>query len=327
MKKISSDNGRFFVYSFSHLCVDALCCYLLYQLSPSPVLWILVYHGIAFALQPVIGYVTDRYHHFNYGLIAMIFIGLSWAVFTPLPSVILAGLGNALFHLEGGYVSLHRKEQGIRHGGIFVGPGALGIGIGTVCGKFHYLNIYLFLILFFLPAFLLILMTEKAERKERTEFHICNGEIIPVFLSVVIRGYAGFLVPSMADDPVTTLLIFLFSMLGKMLGGILSEKLGVRRVSVISQLLCIITLPLCYFLKSFVYVSVFLINIPMAVTLCALCDCAEEHTGFAFGLAPLGLFIGFILKLNLTLPSTVSLVVCMVLCGCSASLFHHMFQS
>jgi len=81
MKKISSDNGRLFVYSFSHLCVDALCCYLLYQLSPSPVLWILVYHGIAFALQPVIGYVTDRYHHFNYGLIAMIFIGLSWAVF------------------------------------------------------------------------------------------------------------------------------------------------------------------------------------------------------------------------------------------------------
>ena len=71
---ISSENGRLFIYAWCHMCVDALCCLLLYQTHANAWLWIIGYHALAFALQPVFGLMIDRHPAIPAGKISILLI-------------------------------------------------------------------------------------------------------------------------------------------------------------------------------------------------------------------------------------------------------------
>jgi hypothetical protein len=67
----------------------------------------------------------------------MILIGTSTVIYLWLPfaAVIFAGIGNALFYIGGGTISLSLIPRKATAPGIFVAPGALGVLVGTLLGK------------------------------------------------------------------------------------------------------------------------------------------------------------------------------------------------
>ncbi|MGN0363950.1 MAG: hypothetical protein ACI4ET_14080 [Bilifractor sp.] len=338
---------RLAAYAWSHLCVDALCCFLLYRIKADSLLWIIVYHGIAFAFQPVIGAFTDRHPVFPAGRISITLILAAYA-FAMVPSlaVVMAGIGNALFHLEGGYVCLHgnvsvnepgveepdpenknhaqnhKNTDNIAAGGLFVGPGALGIGLGTIAGQAEWAGTFpvstpIFLLIFGASAFILLwsIRITPALRSKRVFYHsIRKGKrdiiLVLVFFSIVIRGYGGFLVSApelngLSAFRISLLTPFVLSMLGKMTGGLIADRFGIRRTAVWSQIAAAAVLLAGWWLPVS-WLCYFLVNIPMAATLAALSDCLPENTGVAFGLAPLGLFIGYILHHAVPIQDVVS---------------------
>ncbi len=320
---IRNQNGQLAVYAVCHCLMDFACCFLLMKLRVDALLWIVGYHGLAFAMQPVIGAIVDRspllpHGVFGFGLVIIAYIIARWQ---PIAAVLLAGVGNALFHLEGGYVSMHRLDHKLAPLGIFVAPGALGIALGTVLGMSR-LPFRLTGLAVLLPSLLVLVLTPLTLRmRERVNHYGVNRAggmiLILTFISIIIRSYAGFIVPIPELSKDARIIAAAFSaMIGKAMGGYLADHFGSRRTALISQFAAPVLL-----LSSFLpvgLISVVLINLPMAVTLASLSDEMPEHTGIAFGMAPLGLYFGYVLSMMIVLPEGMAMWVCMglmILCG------------
>lgn len=334
---IKSENGMLAVYTYSHFCVDAVCSFILWSRMQENEIWVvlllLLYHALAFAFQPIIGYVCDKHKNLKVGIMGTGFVSAALLITTVLPiiSVFVAGLGNAFFHLEGGYVSLHREKRNIEPGGIFVSGGALGIGLGSVCGRFltdtDHINILFLLIT--ISSFILTLLTNVNIdlRKKSGAFGIVRKDISVemalslICISVFVRGYAGLIYPVYGLEGKNKIIILAVTMFcAKFVGGIVADRFGIKKITVISQVLaaiCLIagqsTIMGC--------MGIFLLNIPMAVTLAALSDCLPENTGLAFGMAPLFLFTGMILTYGYAPKGYICNIVCMVLLLVTAGLF------
>lgn len=302
---------RLITYTLSHFCVDFLCVLILYgtfsHLS-SAVYAFLTYHILGFGLQPLAGYFNDSHLKLSAGALGSLLVLIA-CIFTLLNSwiaVILAGIGNALFHVGGGYVSLHHGTNKLNFGGIFVAGGALGVALGTILGKaiplwaIAIIGIIIGGISLIISAKNDISVTEKMTPTcftlVRTNLNLTLVLIITIF-SIIIRGYAGLILPLDWKTQLWMSLITAMVMtLGKGLGGFLADRFGARKVCFIALLLAI---P-CVWCSNIMVISligIFLLNVPMSVTLAILCQCFPNNTGFAFGLAPLGLFIGYILAL------------------------------
>lgn len=324
---IRTENGQLAVFAGCHFLMDFLCCFLLVKSSPDALWWIAGYHGLAFALQPVIGMLTDRYRNVPYGLISAVLILLAYmtAGFSTALASVTAGLGNALLHLEGGYVSMHRRDHRMGPLGLFVAPGAVGIGLGKVLGASNVpmmigiAGCTVMLVLMYLTP------VQKEVRERRQYYGInkkVNGILLFAFLSVMIRSYAGFIVPvNEFSGSLQIILAAVCSMLGKLAGGYLADRYGAGRTAVCSQSAGILLFTTMFLPVSLLFV--FLINIPMAMTLASMSDCLQEDTGSAFGLAPLGLFIGYLLNAAMPLTSSMKVPLCTVLmCICAYLLYH-----
>ena len=127
-------------YIFAHFAVDFACAFLLFRLlydDPQWYLCLLIYNFCAFAMQMPIGLLADKWNRnavcaaIGCGLIAFSF-GFSYI---PVLTVIIAGIGNSLFHVGGGIDVLNVSSKNPTLLGIFVSPGALGIFLGTILGK------------------------------------------------------------------------------------------------------------------------------------------------------------------------------------------------
>lgn len=334
---IKSENGMLAVYTYSHFCVDAVCSFILWNRMQeneiSVVLLLLLYHALAFAFQPIIGYVCDKHKSLKVGIMGTGFVSAALLISTVLPivSVLIAGLGNAFFHLEGGYVSLHREKRNIGPGGVFVSGGALGIGLGSVCGRFlthvGYINILFLLIA--ISSFILTLLTnvDMKLRKKSGAFGIVRKDISTemalglICISVFVRGYAGLIYPVYGLEGKNKIIILAVTMfLAKFVGGMMADRFGIRRIAVISQAVAAICLIAS---RSTIIgcIGIFLLNIPMAVTLAALSDCLPENTGLAFGMAPLCLFAGMVFTYGYAPKGHDSNIICMALLLITAVLF------
>lgn len=304
---MKNENTALAAYTFGHFCMDGFCLFLyayFFESSPETILTAyLVYHAFSFMMQPFLGMLCDRFPKPNYSLVSACLAAFALALcgFVPYAALALAGISNTFFHLDGGYVSLHRKGRSIAPGGIFVGGGAIGVSVGRILatgfeGSFlPFFFACLMVVALFLIA---IFFSPDAEcRKRNGKFGIIS-EYSPAaiavlsFVSIMVRGFAGSLTEIHLNTGVTAnaVIISLAVLAGKMSGGFIVEKFGIARTSAAALLLaavafCIPGAPVI------ALVGVFLMNIPMSVTLAALSDSMPENTGFAFGLAPLALII------------------------------------
>lgn len=280
----------------AHFLVDFCCAFLLHRLVIGQGQWaqyLLIYNFCAFAVQMPLGLLADKLgENARFAVLGVLLVGFSVLFFRlPLLLALLLGLGNALFHVGGGLVILNGSEKAGPLG-LFVSPGALGIYLGTLLGKAETLPLLLPLLLL-LPFAILL---HKVQSKNTT-FTLplprkVSVPLLALLAVVILRSLLG----TSMDFPwkAETGLLLLFSLaLGKAMGGLLADRIGLGRAVFYPLLLSALLFlfsnnALCGLL------AVFLFNMSMPLTLYMAARRLPGTKGFAFGLLTFGLFLGFL---------------------------------
>ncbi len=299
---MTGEKRRLAFHAAAHFTVDLSCFFALWSAAlrgdDAPLL-ILLYNFLAFALQAPLGALLDRMDDarpctiLGCGLVAWGVLSLAF----PLPSVMLLGLGNALFHVGGAVTSLRHRPGDALYAGIFVAPGALGVALGTLSGKGSLVSPLLFVMLLLICIAAIWLGGSGAKREcdnicmPSPMNHIGAGAILCCLISIGIRSFAGFTVQTLSGTAALLLLGASASCFGKLFGGILTGWIPYRIAGILG--VGIGGLIMAFFPASYVtYAGIFLFNLAMPLTLSAVMAALPGHAGFGFGLTTLALFLG-----------------------------------
>jgi len=296
-------------YALAHCFVDLSCAFLLFRIlpdSPQRLLCFLLYNFCAFALQMPLGLLIDRLdRNAVVAALGCVLVAAAYGLaLSPLAAAVVCGMGNSLFHLGGGVDVLHLSRKNSAPLGIFVSTGALGLWIGTQLGKGGTFSPFAPLCALVFCALLLTSSQwyyHKNWRSENTPlaFPTPSRSLIFCALSllavVILRSYVGFTLsfPWKGTLPLWAIQLVLAPVLGKALGGLLADRLGLLRVSVYSLLLCA-GLFLFPHVPAAGVPGLLLFNMTMPLTLWAMARLFPDAPGFSFGLLTFGLFLGFL---------------------------------
>lgn len=332
--RLKGRSARLIAYSAAHFFVDFACALLLLSSGraggPEG---FLLYNYCAFALQMPLGILADRLDK-NAGLAAL-GCGLVAAAFAlpaaPLALAVVAGVGNALFHVGGGVDVLGDGCGRASSLGIFVSPGALGLFAGSaLAGVFPGVCAVLLLALC-AGAILFVARLYGRLRRSGNAALCLRGVLGPrrrpaallavagLVLVVVLRSYVGLAVqmPWQAADGWSFAAV-LAVVLGKCAGGLAADRFGARRAGPAS-LLAAGALFLLGENPLAGTAALFLFNMTMPMTLSALARLLPGAKGLAFGLTTFALFLGF-LPVGLNLAPAAGLWTAAALCAVSAAL-------
>ena len=314
-----------------HFLVDGLCLCSLYLLMNASFEMLhffgffVIYNVLAFLTQPLTGWWADRMEQRHWLLflsVAFLTLGVltvsllnaplsaNYPVIAVVASIFL-GMGNSLFHVWGGKQTVIKKGNDMRHIGVFVSTGALGLAVGFVLCSWALL--YIFLLSICVLGYIFVKMELDMKFAQMTEVKGSESDvndsespswgkavvclaIIAIAAFVLFRSFVGESISSGIHKDNLLLLIFAaVAMAGKMAGGWIARYSGI----VWSTSIFIIGAMICYFLKSegmtTVLIGLFLINCTMPVTL-YLANCLlKEREGLAFGILAAALIPGYLL--------------------------------
>lgn len=309
-KKLSlrSISTSLFVYGSAHATVDAICAAVIFSILGAKIFnttqflsLVILYNALAFGLQAILGLAVDRSRSpRTAALLGCLLTGSSAVLFTSFPvlAVAFAGIGNALFHVGGGSISLNLTPKKATAPGIFVAPGALGLFVGTMLGKSGQFAMLPFLLTLAVLCILMfaVKMPEMNYRKRgyaEDKPRYFELILLLVFTSIAIRSVVGFVLVFPWKSHVDLLTILIVAVvLGKGVGGILADRFGWIRVAVGALIVSIPSLVLGANTPLLAICGMFLFNITMPVTLVAISNMLPGRPGFAFGITCLALFLG-----------------------------------
>jgi FSR family fosmidomycin resistance protein-like MFS transporter len=301
-------------YGVIHACVDFATVTAVFRAGRllhagvlTPFALVVSYDILAFALQCPLGAVVDRFRATRGAVGLGLLFTLASVLLVPVSGVatmLAAGIGNALYHLGAGARVLEAAEGRSAPAGFFVAPGALGLGLGIWFGRQGTLPAW--------PLALLIGLCwpvawklsahapggEAPHSRVQVRRHEASSAVWPiilslVLLSVMVRSFVGF-----AGDyqcPKTTLLAWglpLAGFSGKLLGGMISDRLGWLETTVGALLL---SAPFIAWNGGSVYLvlpALLVFQTTMPVTLTAVYLLFPEKPAMAFGLPSLALVLG-----------------------------------
>ncbi len=301
-------------YSAAHLLVDMCCIILMLSTGGFGLRDFILYNFCAFAMQAPFGLVTDMLKRSS--LVAALGCVLTGSAFAftsvPILPVVLAGLGNALFHVGGGADVLHRSGKRAASLGVFVAPGAIGLFLGRLLVPLRLVPV--------LPAALMAVCAVAL-------LFICKGDVtflrsdvppvslaalkepralvcaVCLFLVVVLRSWVGMLFGFSWSTGVLAAVTVLCVALGKAAGGFLSDKTGSLAAGALTLGLSAV---LFVFSDNAVagLIAVLLFQCSMPVTLFEASQLMPGAKGFSFGLLTLALFTGYVLSLCVPLAGS-----------------------
>ena len=303
------------IYALVHMAVDLSCAFLVYTYvlgGEQWYLWLLLYNFCAFALQVPIGAAADRLDRNSCvavggcaGVLAGLLLGIAGF---PAGAAVVAGVGNACFHVGGGIDVLNRSERRAAPLGIFVAPGALGIFLGTMLGRAGTEAAVWIGGLLILSA---VVIRAAAGREKLWltsgnapfSFSVPSSSVpsgrtlmaAACFLAaVILRSYSGMIqnFPWKETLAGSGLILAGAVVLGKMAGGVLADKLGIQRTAFRSMCAAAVG-SLCLVYPAAGILAVFFWNMSMPLTLWAVSKVFPGAKGFGFGLLTFGLFVGF----------------------------------
>jgi FSR family fosmidomycin resistance protein-like MFS transporter len=216
----------------------------------------------------------------------------------PVAAVVFAGLGNALFHVGGGSVSLNLTPRKASAPGIFVATGAIGIFLGTLLGKGGQFVAWPFILALFILCIMMFIIRKPEMNYDRKEIPANKTNhfeliLLLVLLSIAIRSLVGtMLVFPWKTSLDLAIVLTAAIVLGKGLGGILADKFGWIKIAIGSLILSIPLLILGANVPFLAIIGMFLFNITMPITLTAISNIMPGRPGFAFGITCLALVIG-----------------------------------
>ena len=300
------------VYAVTHAVVDGTCAAIFFWavtaglMGGTSVLYAaLAYNALAFALQPILGLAIDRLDAPRAAgvvgcLVTAAAVPLALSAHLVLPALVIAGLGNAVFHLGGGIVSLRHSPGKATAPGIFVAPGAAGLFIGAAVARAGG-PIWLFAPLLVALAALVGLCgrsrpapSAAVGRSARSGAGPGVASAVLLVLAVVaLRAFAGGAVGfTWKAAPALAIAVVVAVVAGKVLGGIVADRLGLRVAGVGALAVSVPLLVLGYGTPLAGLAALLALNMTMPITLVAMADPLPGHEGFAFGLTCLALFVG-----------------------------------
>ena len=326
-----------YLYFYIHFIVEVACFFYLTRVTNnSLIVWFIpfIYDGLAFVPQSMIGYISDKYPKINMGFIGVALLVIAYLIYgltdmSIFVSLIILCLGNCFLHIAGAENTLKTGEGRLSPSAIFVAGGSFGVVSGKLLARSSINPLWLIIPILSIIPFILLADTYKTNKSNTNKFNYVKDNINPyivvliAFFVVIIRGYMGYGIPTSWNKTTTQLIIFFFTMgLGKALGGILSDRFGIRRIAIISTLLAI---PFLCFGDNLMLVSligVMFFSMTMSITLGILVSVLKKTPGLAFGITTIGLFLGtapiFFIKLNMTINIIIIIVfsiICSLLLG------------
>lgn len=331
------------IYSLCHFMVDFVCA--IFILGKLPyiantnnefIISVIVYNFFAFASQVLLGYILDKFKNYKYiAIIGICFVGLCYLINFNNIFILatLVGIGNALFHLEGGVNIYSLSDRKAFLNGLFVAPGALGIFLGTT---FHdeIIITYLPLILIIISIVLLFLVQKREIDKELEENKKDNFNnfsialiVILIGISIIVRSIGGSAIIYTWKSGFTLGFIYTISIvIGKAFGGLLADKFGLLKVALISLTCSAICLILGYNVHIFAYIGILLFNIPMPITLTILENTLTKKIACAVGLNTMFLFIGYLICfIDITINNNFILIGSILLAMLSIYFAHKLY--
>ncbi len=239
-------------------------------------------------------------------------VGIGWFTFRiPVLMITLIGVGNGMFHVGAGMEVLHDSDSRFAPPGMFIATGAVGVFLGTTWGK-QFLPLWnTFIMIMFICAAVLILWSFlmkfiqeqdsnrlQASTSPKQSVHKKSIKISAVcclllFFVVFIRSYYGGLTNYTWKTGFTLGLVFTLCVAGgKFCGGILADKIGIRKAVTLSLGAAGLTALLSFKTPIAGCTSIFFFNMTMPLTLSLLVNLMPRYSGFAFGLLMLALFLG-----------------------------------
>lgn len=335
MRKSFNPSG--IIYFYIHFVVEVLCFYFLTAIvGDNLILWLapFIYDILAFVPQLLIGAISDRFAKIPFGIIGMtlLLLGLSFMSFgVSLPTIILTiiiALGNACVHVNGAEVTLRSSHGKIFPAALFVSGGSFGVITGKLLVGLAQPWILILLGVTTIPV---ILLAEKYRSQSNgakipcKDFNFTNKKVpllaiaLLAGLVVAIRGYVGYGIPtSWNKTTIQTIMLFSFMGIGKALGGLLVDKIGIRKTAFMSMLAAT---PFLIFGDQNMYISligVMFFSMTMAITLAILVSAFPKNPGFAFGITTVGLALGsmptFFVRINNVFANSTILIVASILC-------------
>lgn len=322
------------LYGAAHLVVDTICAAVVFHCSPrNPAgagdlfcAFLFLYHALAFGLQPAIGLFVDMTKTPRRAAVAGCLLTAIALLFLPWPvaAVVLAGVGNAVFHIGGGIISLRLTPGRATAPGLFVAPGSLGLLLGAILGQQSFflasegdagclLQGSLFasqaagcvmtciglaaiaVVVSALMAHMPVPADKEPRSAARSSLPSGRGEIVLVLIlgAIVVRSYMGFLVTfPWETQPWSLVAVTLAAVAGKALGGWWADHWGWRRVAIGAS---VCATPLLVGSSAWPLLAIpglFLLNVTMPVTLAACAAAVPGYPGFAFGLTCLAILGG-----------------------------------
>jgi MFS transporter, FSR family, fosmidomycin resistance protein len=313
------------IYGAAHLVVDACCAAVAFGIvskqsasNDTFIAMLLLYHALAFGLQAPIGLAVDALDMPRFAAVLGCFLSAMALMFTssPMLSITIAGVGNAIYHIGGGIVCLRITPQCVTAPGLFVAPGSLGLFLGVILGKSGQLmTAPLFPIAVVLCFFMACTLIPKAETPAKKTNCINRGELIIglMLITIGIRSCLGFLTSfSWETQPLSLLLLTMATVFGKAFGGFFADRWGWIRVGV-GSLLASLPFMACSSIYPLAAIpGLFLLNMTMPIALVAVASAIPNHSGFAFGLTCLAILFGSLpslLGVSLGNPIFVSLAI------------------
>ena len=332
------------IYSICHFIVDFVSCIFVLGVAPNfcydangeflydiYIAEVIIYNFFAFAFQVPMGFVMDKLKLYKYvGIIGFCLIGICYAFGAGNPIILasLVGIGNGLFHLEGGTNAFNNSKGKAFLNGLFVAPGAFGIFFGAFF--YEVLSITYIPIILIIIAILLLLFVQNDKLEyveEEQEQIVKNGSkynskavlsiLILIGISIVVRSIGGGAIKyswKPADSLLIGTLYVSCVVLGKAFGGFIADRMGLKKTALGALSLACISLILGFSFPFFGYFGIFLFNVPMAITLVLLERCNAKNLATMVGSNTLFLFIGYLICLNpITLNNYAVLIVSIIL--------------
>lgn len=294
--------------SAAHFAVDLACGFVCLGVFvpgaaslEEAALGVFLYNLLAFAAQPLLGAVCDRFPRRPWAALGCLtvaagallgWLSLGWG------AVVLCGLGNALFHPGGGRDALVSSPGTLWEGGVFVSTGALGVALGMFWGA-AFPRPWMAGALAALLGLCALFCWKTPLFQPKRGAAIPGASSLPFWWvvglalgSVALRAFVGGAVPLPWKTGLWALAAAAAAFLGKAAGGFLADRVSPRLAGVGALLLSLPLLCLGWAHPLPSLLGLLCFNMTMPVTLGAVTDKLPNAPGLAFGLTAQFLFVG-----------------------------------
>ena len=328
---------------FIHFIVEITSFYVITSYASLEIAAVLAfaYDLIAFVPQGLFGVIKDKWIKIDFSLIGAILTALSVLLLhfnaTAVLVVIIVAIGNAVVHIDCAETTLRGSNGKMTPAALFVAGGSFGVIIGKLLAQNGFPALAIIgITLVIIP---LTLITARIFNPSESESNLKSYSfsnkrfgaptiILLAVIVVAVRAYMGYGIPTTWNKTVTqTILLYVFMGIGKALGGIFIDCIGIKKTALISTLGA---LPFLLFGENIMTVSligVMVFSMTMAITLAIIVSELSDFPGIAFGMTTIGLFAGtlpvFFFKIStilincliISLLTVVCVIILLMICG------------